>query len=133
MAVEWTKLMSAKRLGQPITERVVPPRTDFTRDYDRISSSSSAFRRLQDKDSGLSTGQERLCAHPIDTQLRSRQRRKIFRRTLAAEAVLENDASLAGVVVPARHRHRSCYCLPHARHWQSAFWARGVISNSGVV
>lgn len=48
--MEWDKLLSIKRLGK----RDAPkgnghePRTEFTRDYDRIVF-SSAFRRLQDK------------------------------------------------------------------------------------
>lgn len=47
--MDWTKLLSAKRLGRPgKPDDVSPPRTDFIRDYDRIIF-SSAFRRLQDK------------------------------------------------------------------------------------
>lgn len=48
--MDWTKLLSVKRLGRKAEagggESV--PRTEFTRDYDRIIF-SSAFRRLQDK------------------------------------------------------------------------------------
>ncbi|WP_066737543.1 deoxyguanosinetriphosphate triphosphohydrolase [Cupriavidus sp. D384] len=48
--MDWTKLLSVKRLGRKAEagggEPV--PRTEFTRDYDRIIF-SSAFRRLQDK------------------------------------------------------------------------------------
>jgi len=48
--MDWTKLLSTKRLGrskvdEPNEQAV---RTAFTRDYDRIIF-SSAFRRLQDK------------------------------------------------------------------------------------
>lgn len=48
--MDWTKLLSTKRLGQvAATEANAPtPRTAFTRDYDRIIF-SPAFRRLQDK------------------------------------------------------------------------------------
>lgn len=47
--MDWNKLLSSKRLGRPAkSEDAPPPRTEFTRDYDRIIF-SSAFRRLQDK------------------------------------------------------------------------------------
>jgi dGTPase len=47
--MDWNKLLSMKRLGRPAWIEDVPlPRTEFTRDYDRIIF-SSAFRRLQDK------------------------------------------------------------------------------------
>jgi len=47
--MDWIKLLTTKRLGRPgKPEAVPPPRTEFTRDYDRIIF-SPAFRRLQDK------------------------------------------------------------------------------------
>lgn len=48
--MEWTKLLSVKRLGKDAGGAAtgLPPRTEFTRDYDRIIF-TSAFRRLQDK------------------------------------------------------------------------------------
>jgi dGTPase len=48
--MDWPKLLSTKRLGRNrAAEEAVPaPRTEFSRDYDRIIF-SSAFRRLQDK------------------------------------------------------------------------------------
>lgn len=47
--MDWTKLLSTKRLGRAAgPDDAPPPRTEFTRDYDRIIF-SSAFRRLQDK------------------------------------------------------------------------------------
>lgn len=47
--MNWIKLLSTKRLGQSKEgDDAPPPRTEFTRDYDRIIF-SSAFRRLQDK------------------------------------------------------------------------------------
>lgn len=47
--MDWAQLLSSKRLGddRPGSD-ATQPRTDFTRDYDRIIF-SSAFRRLQDK------------------------------------------------------------------------------------
>lgn len=48
--MEWDKLLSVKRLGKVDAPKGKghEPRTEFTRDYDRIVF-SSAFRRLQDK------------------------------------------------------------------------------------
>lgn len=47
--MDWIKLLSTKRLGRTSgQDDAPPPRTEFTRDYDRIIF-SSAFRRLQDK------------------------------------------------------------------------------------
>lgn len=50
MKMEWDKLLSVKRLGKVDVQKGKghEPRTEFTRDYDRIVF-SSAFRRLQDK------------------------------------------------------------------------------------
>lgn len=48
--MDWMKLLSTTRLGRAPTQanHSPPPRTEFTRDFDRIVF-SSAFRRLQDK------------------------------------------------------------------------------------
>jgi dGTPase len=48
--MDWSKLLSTKRLGRLTSsgDAAPPPRTEFSRDYDRIIF-SSAFRRLQDK------------------------------------------------------------------------------------
>ncbi|MBL8377533.1 MAG: deoxyguanosinetriphosphate triphosphohydrolase [Burkholderiales bacterium] len=47
--MDWKKLLSTKRIGRTgAPDDAPPPRTEFTRDYDRIIF-SSAFRRLQDK------------------------------------------------------------------------------------
>ena len=47
--MDWNKLLSTKRLGRTNDQaESQTPRTNFTRDYDRIIF-SSAFRRLQDK------------------------------------------------------------------------------------
>lgn len=49
-SMDWRRLLSTRRLGKPASESTQPaaPRTEFSRDYDRIIF-SSAFRRLQDK------------------------------------------------------------------------------------
>ncbi len=47
--MDWNKLLSTKRIGRLAkANNTSEPRTEFTRDYDRIIF-SSAFRRLQDK------------------------------------------------------------------------------------
>jgi dGTPase len=47
--MDWNKLLSTKRIGRTAEAHdASEPRTEFTRDYDRIIF-SSAFRRLQDK------------------------------------------------------------------------------------
>ena len=46
--MEWKKLLSAQRLGKTRAMELVPGRSPFQQDFDRISF-SSAFRRLQDK------------------------------------------------------------------------------------
>ncbi len=47
--MDWPRLISTRRLGRaPAPDSAQQPRTEFTRDYDRIIF-SSAFRRLQDK------------------------------------------------------------------------------------
>lgn len=47
--MKWENLLSAQRLGRTLVEVAeLDPRTDFTRDWDRIIF-SSAFRRMQDK------------------------------------------------------------------------------------
>lgn len=46
--MDWNKLLSTKRLGKLDANDAPAPRTEFTRDYDRIIF-NSAFRRLQDK------------------------------------------------------------------------------------
>ena len=46
--MDWKQLLSAQRLGKTKTAKIVPGRSPFQQDFDRISF-SSAFRRLQDK------------------------------------------------------------------------------------
>jgi dGTPase len=46
--MDWKQLLSAQRLGKTKVTKIVPGRSPFQQDFDRISF-SSAFRRLQDK------------------------------------------------------------------------------------
>ena len=46
--MQWSKLISSERLGQPHAREIKEFRTDFQRDYDRLIF-SSPFRRLQNK------------------------------------------------------------------------------------
>ena len=46
--MDWKKLLSAQRLGKDEALEIIPGRSPFQQDFDRISF-SSAFRRLQDK------------------------------------------------------------------------------------
>jgi dGTPase len=46
--MEWRKLLSTKRLGKVNHDKSTPGRSEFQRDFDRITF-STAFRRLQDK------------------------------------------------------------------------------------
>lgn len=46
--MDWTKLLSSKRLGRDQADSIAPGRSPFQQDFDRIVF-SSAFRRLQDK------------------------------------------------------------------------------------
>ena len=46
--MDWKLLLSAQRLGKSTIVKIVPGRSPFQQDFDRISF-SSAFRRLQDK------------------------------------------------------------------------------------
>jgi dGTPase len=51
--MDWNRLLSRARLGVSRQTPDSEARTDFQRDFDRIVF-SSAFRRLQDKNSGFS-------------------------------------------------------------------------------
>lgn len=48
MSMQWSRLLSRRRLGTQTQPQVSSLRTDFQRDFDRIVF-SSAFRRMQDK------------------------------------------------------------------------------------
>lgn len=48
MSMQWSRLLSRRRLGTQAQPQVSSLRTDFQRDFDRIVF-SSAFRRMQDK------------------------------------------------------------------------------------
>lgn len=48
MTMQWSRLLSAQRLGHETAEPVTPSRNPFQKDWDRVVF-CSAFRRLQDK------------------------------------------------------------------------------------
>ncbi|MFN3401922.1 MAG: deoxyguanosinetriphosphate triphosphohydrolase, partial [Ferrovibrio sp.] len=48
MTMQWSRLLSAQRLGHQGAEPVTPARNPFQKDWDRVVF-CSAFRRLQDK------------------------------------------------------------------------------------
>lgn len=48
MTMQWSRLLSAQRLGHETAEPVTPARNPFQKDWDRVVF-CSAFRRLQDK------------------------------------------------------------------------------------
>jgi dGTPase len=48
MTMQWSRLLSAQRLGHDTAEPVTPSRNPFQKDWDRVVF-CSAFRRLQDK------------------------------------------------------------------------------------
>jgi dGTPase len=98
--MDWKKLLSTKRLGRDGTgDNATPPRTEFTRDYDRIIF-APAFRRLQDKTQVFPLAK----SDYVRTRLtHSLEVASVGRSlgVLAAEAILQQQAGLEGVVVPA--------------------------------
>src|SRR3954447_11577343 len=98
MSMPWPQLLCADRRGSSRPAGAEPQRSAFQRDWDRIIF-SSAFRRLQDKTQVFPLAK----SDYVRTRLTHSLEVASVGRSLgilAAEAVLENDASLAGIVVP---------------------------------
>lgn len=97
--MDWNKLLSTKRLGRDgPADNATPPRTEFTRDYDRIIF-APAFRRLQDKTQVFPLAK----SDYVRTRLtHSLEVASVGRSlgVLAAEAILGKEAGLEKVVVP---------------------------------
>lgn len=98
--MEWKKLLSSKRLGKEAkpSEDEAGPRSEFTRDYDRIIF-SAPFRRLQDKTQVFPLAK----SDYVRTRLtHSLEVASVGRSlgVLAAAEILKQDSSLEGIVVP---------------------------------
>jgi dGTPase len=98
--MEWPKLLSARRLGKEASaaDAEPPPRTAFTRDYDRIIF-SSAFRRLQDKTQVFPLAKNDY----VRTRLTHSLEVASVGRSLgimAAGAIIRGDSALASDVSP---------------------------------
>jgi dGTPase len=96
--MDWTRLLSTQRLGQETQGKdASPPRTEFSRDYDRLIF-SSAFRRLQDKTQVFPLAK----SDYVRTRLTHSLEVASVGRSLgmlAAERILRRDSALEGYIV----------------------------------
>ena len=87
--MDWRRLLSARRLGQPGAEPVSAGRSPFQKDWDRIVF-CSAFRRLQDK--------TQVHSSPESDYVRTR-----LTHSLEVSSVGRSLGALAGQTVAQRH------------------------------
>ncbi len=98
--MDWRRLLSTRRLGRSAAEpaEAALPRTEFTRDYDRLIF-SSAFRRLQDKTQVFPLAK----SDYVRTRLTHSLEVASVGRSLgmlAAEVILGREPELQKVVIP---------------------------------
>ena len=98
--MDWNKLLSSKRLGKEVKPEAATsgPRSDFTRDYDRIIS-SSAFRRLQDKTQVFPLAKSDYVRTRLTHSLKVASVGRSL-GVLAAAEILKRDSALESLVIP---------------------------------